>query len=244
MVSVEPCDKREAAARIAVAHPEQLARDPWATHLRECPECRDVCRDMAQSLAVFRQVEKDRLAGRSEFGPDWERFTAALQGEPRYRRLIQRFRFPAAAAAVGGMILFTGASLWLADLDNTPDSPARIVRFEPDQQQQMRQVVGQSLGSGPVVTMGRPAPRLSPIDPIASEEVATEPNRLYASGEVTLAAQPGLRRNHPFLDSSEVAEAGDDDTPRAAAGAPVFPVIPRPRMPEPATMPVFSPSGR
>src|SRR5690348_9265588 len=147
MVSVEPCDKREAAARIAVAHPEQLARDPWATHLRECPECRDICRDLAQSLAVFRQAEMDRLGMRKEYGPDWEQFAAALQGEPRYRRLIQRFRFPAAAAAVGGMILFTGASLWLSDIETTPESPARIVRFEPDQQQQMRQVVGQSLAS-------------------------------------------------------------------------------------------------
>jgi hypothetical protein len=206
---------------------------------------------MAQSLAVYRQVELDRLAGRGEFGPDWERFNAALRSEPRYRRFMRRYRLPVAAAAVGGMIFFTGAGIWYADTGTAPDSPARIVELQPDQQQKMQQVVRQSLsgggsagsGGGLSIATGRPAPRLAPNEPIATDEDAAEPNRLYASGEGSLAGQPVFRRNHPFLDSGDVAAAVEDAAPRATQ-FPTFPVISRPRAAESVTFPVFSPSGR
>lgn len=246
MVSPETCDKREAAARIAVAQPGQLARDPWASHLRECPECREVCKNMAQSLAVFRQVESDRLSQRTEFGPSWEKVAAALRGEPRSRRLIRRYRLPVAAAAVGSMLFFTGASIWYADSGTVAESPARIVRLQPDQQQKMQQVVQQSLANSVAtdasVQMTRPAPRLSPVEPIATEEVSAEPNGLYASGDRSFPVPSVFRRTHPFLDTGDVAATVEDVVPRAPM--PMFPVMSGPRGADPVTFPIYRPSGR
>ena len=245
MAYPEACDKREAAARIAVNHPEQLSRDPWAAHLRECPECRDTVADMSRTLAVFRQVELDRLAQRTEYGPSWDQLAIAMRGQPRYLRIIRRYRAPVAAAAVGGMLLFTGASLWLSDPGAPQDSPARIVKLEPDQQKKMQQVVRQSLADSVNTTpavLVPPAPQLAPAEPIAAEEVASEPAGLYASGDRLPATQPAFRRNHPFLDRGDMTTVVEDTAgPRATY--PTFPVMSGAGS-SAVTFPVYRPNAR
>ncbi len=241
----ESCDKGEAAARIAVAHPEQLARDPWVAHLRECPECRETCTGMARSLAVFRQVELERLGGHNELGPSWEQVHLALRGQPRHRLFLRRYRLPMAAAAVGGMLFFTGAGAWYAEMGGQENAPARIVRLEPQQRQRMQQVVQQSLsapyGSALPTASLQPVPRLSPVEPIDSEEVAVEPNGLYASGERTLPGDSVFRQNHPFLEGRELATAGENQPP---ANLPLSPVISNPAGMSPVSFPVFHPGLR
>jgi hypothetical protein len=246
MVYREACDKREAAARVAVAHPEQLARDPWAAHLRECPECRETSLGMAQSLAVFRRMETERQDGRGEIGPSWERVAAALQGEPRYRVFLRRYRMPVAAAAVGGLLLFSGAGAWYAEIGGGQENmPARIVRLQPEQRQRMQQVVQQSLagpyGGAPAIAQSRPVPRLTPVEPIATEELAVEPNGLYASGERTLPGESVFHQNHPFLEGRDMATA-DEDRPRS--NPPLYPVISGSAGMSPVSFPVFHPDLR
>jgi hypothetical protein len=219
MAYLDACDRREAAARTAVAHPEQLTREPWAAHLRECPQCRETCAALAQSLAVFRQLEMERLAARQEFGPSWERMSAVLRDQRNPWRLARRYRVPV-AAAMGGVLLAVGAGIWHSQQGPGSETPARIVRLEPHQQRRMQQIVQQSLAAVPPAAPMQPVPRLSPIEPIASGDTAVESSGLYASGEHVLPGQPVLRRNHPFLEEGQAAK--DMEEPPAR---PVLPVV-------------------
>jgi hypothetical protein len=250
----EACEKREAVARMAVAQPEQLARDPWAAHLRECPECRESCTGMARSLAVFRRVETERLAAHVSAGPSWERVALAMQAEPKHRLFLRRYRLPV-AAAVGGMLVFSGAGMWYADQGGSAEnSPARIVRLEPEQQQHMQQVVRQSLssfyGSPAVSVQPRPAPRLAPIEPIAAGDLTAEPNGLYASGanglyasgDRTLPGESVFRQTHPFLEGRDMAAA--DDRRGQPQNFPLFPVMSGPPGSGQVSFPVFRPNAR
>lgn len=247
MAFPEPCDKREAAARIAVAHPDQLARDPWAAHLRECPDCRETCTGMARSLAVFRQAESERLARHLPAGPSWEQVAFALKAEPSHRLFLRRYRLPMAAAAVGGLLFVSGAGAWYSDVGGSGDTaPARIVRLQPEQQQRMQQVVRQSLsgsyGSPAAVADADPAPRLAPVEPVATEEVASEPAGLYASGVRLMPGKPVFRQTHPFLEGREMTTAVEPAG--EPPNFPAFPVMSGPPGTNPVSFPVYRPNAR
>lgn len=241
MVYPDACGRREVVAHTAVAHPEQLTREPWAAHLQECPQCREICADLARSLAVFRQVELERLAARNEFGPSWERMSAVIRDQRNPWRLARRYRVPV-AAAMGGMLLAMGAGFWHSQQGPDSETPARIVRLEPHQQRQMRQIVQQSLAAGSLAMPAPPAPRLSPIEPIASGDAVVESSGLYASGEQVLPVQPVLRRNHPFLEGGEVATGMEE--PPARPTVPVLPVISGRSGANVVAFPLYRPMGR
>jgi hypothetical protein len=73
--------------------------------------------------------------------------------------------------------------------------------------------------------------------------VAAEPNRLYASGDRALPAQPVIRRNHPFLDAGDVASAVEERMQRPST-LPMFPVMTGARSPEAVSFPVYRPNAR
>jgi anti-sigma factor RsiW len=212
MKPAESCEQLPLLARLAVEQPALLARREWSEHLRACPACREEASAHARAVAVFRQVEAARLADGVPEGPSWERLAAALDSRPGFRPWLRR---PAVAAVAAAMTLFSGAAAW--DMLDGEDFPAaHVVPLQPEQQQHMRKVIGESLGAG------HPALRRAPAQPIESEELALEPRGLYASGDGALPRRPSAALSHPALP----AQGGPPVSPFLVPGrlVPITPV--------------------
>lgn len=98
------CERTEFLRRALVDQPTAMRQEPWLGHLQDCAQCRQESRVWQQSLAVYRQLETERLADLPP-GPGWERLAAALAQDSSPRR---RWRLPL-VAAVGAAVMVTGA---------------------------------------------------------------------------------------------------------------------------------------
>ena len=112
------CERTEFLRRALVEQPEAIGQEPWREHMQDCAQCRQERQAWQQSLAVYRQLEAERLSDLPD-GPSWEKLAAALaqDGNPRRRR----WRLPL-VAAVGAAVMVTGAisgSYLIANRDAT-----------------------------------------------------------------------------------------------------------------------------
>ena len=56
------CEQLRLLRQVAVEQAEALEGAAWREHLNECGECREEWTAYAQSLAVYRQLEAERLS--------------------------------------------------------------------------------------------------------------------------------------------------------------------------------------
>lgn len=150
-----PCDRQNTVRHLAVESPEVLRGEPWAGHLQNCGECRAERMAFEGSLAVFRQIEGERLQY-DDLGPDWEEFSRVLAHSkgPFSRRGWLRPSMIGAAAAAAVAIMVTGILMWPASNSEEPALP-NLITISPEQQlkieqtQRLRFVGGGNLRSRP-----------------------------------------------------------------------------------------------
>ncbi len=105
------CDRLDLVRRMSVEDERALAGAEWQAHFDICGECRDEWNAFAQSLAVFRQLEAERIS-RYTAVPSWEEFSQNLATDWRRWRMFRHMRVPLAAAAVA-MLTVGGVTAWL-----------------------------------------------------------------------------------------------------------------------------------
>ncbi len=153
------CKQTRLLQRLAVEDPETLRTEPWRIHLQHCGPCSAGRAGLERSLAVFRQIEGERLL--RAFGPQWEAFAEALQ---RDRRARQRRRLRASFTAAAVLIvLATGGGLYEA-IEALEPKPAKIVRARPEQQRHLLETLQNTLVDGaPVRYVVSAADRLAGV---------------------------------------------------------------------------------
>ena len=127
------CEQKSLVQRLAVEESTALEGPAWKEHLRQCAECRHEWKAFAQSLAVFRQLESERIS-RHTAVPGWERFSRILAHDSRWPRALRSWRIQVAAAAAG-LFIVGGGSAWLAMQDTAPAPSLTAEREEPAQRQ-------------------------------------------------------------------------------------------------------------
>jgi hypothetical protein len=201
MRPIEACSRIEASARLAVEQPAALGSEPWASHLRECAQCREQAAAYGHSLAVYRHLEAERLTAAPE-GPTWGQLAAALgpaaAGSWRFRMLL-------AAASLGTLLFVSGLVGW-GGADSGEPRPARIVHLPHKHELQLHEVIGQSLAVRPQAEPTSAASETAAwrADPPASaeEDATVDEDAIDAQSETVdpgllvqgQGVQPALRR--------------------------------------------------
>jgi hypothetical protein len=156
------CDQLPFVSRLAVDNPAGLRGEPWAAHLQACDVCRREAAEHGRTLAVFRAVERERLAG-EQSALTWETLVVRIEQEQAEAEGHQRFRsrwgIPAVAVAAGALAVSLAIGLDGLQEGGEP-APARIVRVQPHEQRSMEQVVRWAVesaepGSDPLLAASR-----------------------------------------------------------------------------------------
>lgn len=105
------CDQLLLVQRLAVDQNETLASDDWQEHFVACEECRAEWDAFSRSLAIFRQLELERV---SQFAasPSWEDFSEILAADWWRWRILRKLRFPVAVAVVATLTV-GGVAIWV-----------------------------------------------------------------------------------------------------------------------------------
>ena len=106
------CEQMELLRHLVVETPEALQEENWELHFGECGECLAEWEAYGQSLAVFRQLEAERLS-RLPTGPSWGSFSATLRVKSSWGARAARWGLPLRAAAAAVAIMAAGAT-WYA----------------------------------------------------------------------------------------------------------------------------------
>lgn len=113
------CEKLETLKKIAISDPGQIRGGTWDLHIEMCGECRRELSSMEDTLAVFFQLENERLS-RSPSGPSWEKICAVLH-EQNTSRPLRSWQI-LAAAVVGAFIVGATASWAVFQPFRAPDT--------------------------------------------------------------------------------------------------------------------------
>jgi hypothetical protein len=185
------CSQIPLLQRLTVESPEVVRREPWRSHLAECPACRGEHSSLVRSLVMFRRLEGE--SREREFNlPDWEDFSRLLDGLEGRRGGFSRLRVPV-VAATALMILTAGLLFWPADPVLEP-RPARIVTLKPEQHRQLR-VVTREPAQPRFVTDATPIPPPPSSSPVLGPPAppgAKEAEVVATAGPV---ARPNAREN-------------------------------------------------
>lgn len=123
------CDRISLVQRLSVEDESALAGAEWQAHFDICGECRDEWNAFAQSLAVFRQLEAERIF-RYTAVPSWEEFSKNLAVDWRRWWKFRHMRIPLAAAAVA-MLTVGGVTAWLAGSEAVSPPRSAAVNDKP-----------------------------------------------------------------------------------------------------------------
>lgn len=104
------CNYQQRIATLVVEEPEVFEEDFWLEHFGRCKPCRDEWQAYSESLAVFRQLERERVS-HCPAALGWEKFSELLRQERR-RHLWDGFKLPV-AAAVSGLLAVGSMAGWL-----------------------------------------------------------------------------------------------------------------------------------
>jgi hypothetical protein len=104
------CEQNRLVQRLAVEDAEALEGGAWQEHFTERAECREERNAYAQSLAIFKQLESERIAQTPRV-PSWEALskTLSLRSGPGHR--LGSFSLPLVSGAAG-ILLVAGLLSW------------------------------------------------------------------------------------------------------------------------------------
>lgn len=203
-----------------------MEEEPWKQHLRECPECLSEWKSLAGSLALFHQIESERVS-RCESVLCWDKFSALLAQEKNRFGSLRLLL----VASVAGLLLTGGFASWLFLAG--PAAPRADLAEEPGQ---------------------APSEMMQAARPLEEDEAwavlqrlaSDEPVRLKAVGLRSLNLE--IRFDNGVSDRLEISphlmsptSPGDGSIPRLFLNPSPYP---NNRPPHPRTMPVSNrPAG-
>ncbi len=127
------CDRMELLQHLVVEHSEALEEETWREHFEDCAGCRAEWGAFTQSLAIFKQLEAERLA-LLPAGPEWEEISATLKERSflgvRVRALRVSFAAAGAAMVLGAASWFTWSGSAITPGETT-ENKARVERPAP-----------------------------------------------------------------------------------------------------------------
>ena len=106
------CEQMQFVQHLAVENCEALETDKWQEHFEVCKECRAEWDAFSRSLAIFSQLERERIS-RFTAAPSWEKFSERLTADWRGWGFLRQIRLPATAAMVAALAV-GGASWWIS----------------------------------------------------------------------------------------------------------------------------------
>ncbi|MCZ6531465.1 MAG: hypothetical protein O7A08_00715 [SAR324 cluster bacterium] len=130
------CEQTPLVQRLAVEDCEALERPIWRKHFRSCQECQEEWKGFAQSLAIFKQLEQERVSHYRTV-PGWESFARILAHDTGWSRTVRstRVRLVAAGAA---LLMVGGVSAFLMWSGGTPSSQVAVESAKPAPAQEPR----------------------------------------------------------------------------------------------------------
>ena len=114
------CEQMLLVQRLVVESCEALESDEWQEHFDACEECRLEWDAYSRSLAIFSQLEWERIS-RFKVAAGWEEFSERLTSDWRRWQFLRKMRLPAAAAMAGALVV-GGASWWITGNVQEPSS--------------------------------------------------------------------------------------------------------------------------
>jgi hypothetical protein len=193
--------------RALVDQPESIRQEPWLGHLQDCAQCRQESHAWQRSLAVYRQLETERLADLPP-GPSWDRLAAALaqDGSPRRRR----WRLPL-VAAVGAAVMVTGAisGTYLATSRGAIGTMASSQTARRETAERAPLSMSQSIPAAPVTRVFSPTPAWRQVPQFrgaADDQVPQEGLAMSRDGRVIMP-QSALDDPVFFLPASRAERA-------------------------------------
>lgn len=165
------CEQTPLVQRLAVEDCEALERPIWRKHFRSCLECQEEWKGFTQSLAIFRQLEQERVSHYRTV-PGWESFSRILAHDSGWSRTVRstRVRIIAAGAA---LFLVGGVSALLMWSGGAPPPQDVVESAKPVPAQETR--------------------RSRPVDPARLNYVSNE------MGGGAVPARPGGGRPRGFV---------------------------------------------
>ena len=104
------CEKLQLLLHLVIFDLAALETEPWRSHLQECAICRSAWEKSEKSLAVYQQLEWQRIDGLNE-DAHWEDFSRKLSAQAKKPGLKGIFR-SALVAGLAGVVLVAGIVGW------------------------------------------------------------------------------------------------------------------------------------
>lgn len=127
------CEQMGLLRHLVVEHPEALEEEVWSGHFEECAECREEWEAYMHSLAIFRQLESERVS-RLPAAPSWEKFSATIREKSSWGGRVGAWRRSLTAAAAAVAIMAGGAS-WFAWSGSGGEAPETALETSQEKAQ-------------------------------------------------------------------------------------------------------------